>query len=724
MSTLLSTHWYRVAALRPRLRSGLEMARHRYRGQRWFVLRDPASGRTHRYSPGARFVLAGMDGARTVASLWAAAQQQLGEGAPTQDEMIALLGQLHAADLMQCDVTPDAAELFERAEKARAQRARQSFANPMSIKVPLVDPNRFLDALVPVLRSLWNRWGLLAWLALVLPAGVAALVNAEALAGNIADTVFAPSNLVLLALLFPLIKLLHEIGHGIAVKMGGGEVHDMGVMLLVLLPVPYVDASAANGLRSKWARAGVAAAGMMVELALASLAMGVWLLVEPGLVRSIAWNTMLVAGVSTLVFNGNPLLRYDGYFILADLTETPNLGPRANRSVAYLLERWFFGVRDAEPPADTRRERVWLFTYAVLSFAYRMLVTFMIIVFIAAEFFFVGVLLALWAGFMMLLLPLGKVLKALFTGPRLAPVRSRAVAVSAALLGVPILLAAALPLPHRTATEGVLWMPEQALVRAGADGFHSRLLAAPGELVSKGQPVLQATNPLLETQARVAAARVAEIEAQLAQQVALRLAGSTDDPRANADLVREQLLREQALLGSLQRRLAALVVEAPSAGRFVAPQAADREGRFFRKGELLGYVVDPLAPLVRVVVPQGEIGLLGRGSTQLPAVQLRRAHRLGEPVTGRVLRVLPGGSEELPSRALGAGSGGTVPVDPRDASGTRTLERSFQLEIALPPDGLALYGGRVHVRFEHASAPLAQQLWRPLRQLLLSRFGV
>jgi len=123
-ATLLSSHWYRVAPLRPRLRPHLRLFRHRYRGERWFVLRDPVSGRSHRYTPGARLILCGMDGRFSVDELWAAAQRELGEGAPTQDEMIALLGQLHAADLIQCEVTPDAAELFERAQQHSLGGAR------------------------------------------------------------------------------------------------------------------------------------------------------------------------------------------------------------------------------------------------------------------------------------------------------------------------------------------------------------------------------------------------------------------------------------------------------------------------------------------------------------------------------------------------------------------------------------------------------------------------
>ena len=137
------------------------------------------------------------------------------------------------------------------------------------------------------------------------------------------DRVLVPHNLLLLWLVFPVLKTLHEFGHAFATKVYGGEVHEMGVLLLVFTPCPYVDASAASAFRTKWHRIIVGAAGMIVELFLASLALFVWLNVEPGVVRAVTYNVMVIAGISTVLFNGNPLLRYDGYYIFADYLEIP-----------------------------------------------------------------------------------------------------------------------------------------------------------------------------------------------------------------------------------------------------------------------------------------------------------------------------------------------------------------------------------------------------------------
>ena len=113
----------------------------------------------------------------------------------------------------------------------------------------------------------------------------------------------------------------------------------MGIMLLVLTPIPYVDASSASAFRTKWERIMVGAAGMAVELFIAALALFVWINIEPGTVRAILYNMIFIASVSSLLFNGNPLLRYDAYYILGDLLEIPNLGPRGIQYLGYLAQR-------------------------------------------------------------------------------------------------------------------------------------------------------------------------------------------------------------------------------------------------------------------------------------------------------------------------------------------------------------------------------------------------
>ncbi len=712
---LLSNLWYRVAELRPQLLAHARLHRHRYRGELWYLLQDPASGRVHRFTPAARLVLAAMDGRRTVNDLWQIAQRRLGEDAPTQDEVIQLLGQLHGSDLLHTNVPPDALELFERGERVAAQKRRRSWANPMALRIPLVDPGRFLDRFVPLWRLLWGRAGALLWLVVMLPALVMLPAHWPELTNNLSDQVLQTQNLLVLALVFPIVKALHELGHATATRAGGGEVHDMGLMLLVLMPVPYVDASAATVLRSRWRRALVGAAGMLVELFLAALAFYLWLAVEPGLVRALCFNTMIVAGVSTLIFNGNPLLRYDAYYILADLIELPNLAQQSTRYWGYLFEQYVLRVHDAVSPAHTPSERAWYGFYGIASTIYRLFVTIAIALFIGSQFFFIGVVLALWALVMMAVVPVVKAVKHLQARPSLRERRGALAVWGGGAATLATLLVLWMPVPYRVQAEGVVWLPEQATLRAGAAGFFSRFEAAPGSPVKLGTPLLASYDPTLEAQLRLLEARVEELEANYNNEFV--------NDRARAEMVKGQLELERESLERARERARGLNVAAESNGVFTVPQPADMPGRFFKKGEVMGYVLGEVQPVVRVVVEQAVVDTVGL-STQ--GVELRLAEDIGRVREGRIVRQVPAGADEAPSRALVSQGGGRIAADPRDPQGRRTLERIFQIDVAFeqPLERPSAFGQRVFVRFDLRPEPLATQWYGALRRLFLNHFSV
>ena len=194
------------------LRSHAKLHRHRYRDQVWYMLQDPASGRVNRFAPASRLVISLMDGTHTVAELWEIANERLGEDAPTQDEMIQLLGQLHAADLLRSDVNPDVAELFDRGEKEERARYRRSFGNPMAIRAPIWDPDAFLNRFPGLIGFIWSKWGAALWLMVVLPAAFLILPHWPELSHNFGDRLLAVDNLVVpVCCVFPILKAYPRI---------------------------------------------------------------------------------------------------------------------------------------------------------------------------------------------------------------------------------------------------------------------------------------------------------------------------------------------------------------------------------------------------------------------------------------------------------------------------------------------------------------------------------
>jgi putative peptide zinc metalloprotease protein len=531
---------------------------------------------------------------------------------------------------------------------------------------------------------------------------------------DITDRVLDPANLVLLWFVYPVVKALHELGHAYATRRWGGEVHEIGIMLLVLSPVPYVDATSAWGFKDKYRRMAVGAAGIAVELFLGSLALFVWLAVEPGVVRTVAYNVMLICGVSTLLFNGNPLLRFDGYYVLADAIEIPNLGSRSNQYLGYLFQRYALGVRDAESPARTTGERCWMVAYGITSFLYRVFITFVIVLFIAGQFFVIGVLLAIWAVATQVVTPLAKSVSFLATSPRLRRRRGRALATGAAIVVAVAVLLFVAPFPSWTRTEGIVWVPEEAQVRAGADGFVERLLAPVDSEVVSGQPLVQAEEPFLATRVAVLVAQLEELNAKYDALLPM--------DRVNAATVREQMAAAQASLQRAREREAALVFKSSASGRFVVPNAADLPGRFLSKGTLVGYVVQPGELTARVALLQDDIAMV-RQSTR--SVDVMLAAWGASPVPARIRRELPGGSFQLPTAALGSAGGGAVAVDPRDKHGVTALRQVFQIELTIPGEVRSDYlGARVFVRFDHGFEPAGFQVYRAFRRLMLRQFNV
>ncbi len=713
--TLFSPSWYRVAELKPRLRNHAQLHRHDYRGEVWFVLQDHAGGRSHRFSPAAYRFVGLMDGRRTVQQLWDTLNDQEGDEAPTQDEVIRLLGQLHAADVLICNVTPDSRELLRRYRRHVRMRWKQRLWSPLAVRFPLFDPDRFLTRTLPYVRPVFTKYGAYLWVLTVGLAALLAAANWSELTQNIGDRALAPQNLLLLALVYPVVKAVHELCHGYAVKISGGEVHEIGIMFLVLVPVPYVDASAAWGFRDKYRRMLVGAIGIGAELFMGAVALFVWLSVEPGAVHAIAYNVILISGVSTLLFNGNPLLRFDGYYVLVDALEIPNLGNRSNKHLGYLIQKHLFGSRDAKSPASTPGERRWFVFYGIAAFLYRVFILFVIALYIGARFFAIGVLLVIWAIITQVIIPVGKNMKFLFSSPRLRKNRTRALTVSASIVAGVIIVLFLIPAPLWTRAEGVIWPPEQSQLRAGADGVIEQILIADGSRVRQGEPLIAAEDPFLQARVEVLESHRRELELQLT------LAQTID--QVQVAIIREELSAINGDLEYAREQADALTITSPRDGVFVVMQGQDLPGRFVRKGQLVAYVIDPTDHFtVRVVVSQDDIGLL---RDRIRKVDVMQSEWSGRQFVADLRRAVPGGSRQLPTAALGTAGGGSLAIDPRDAEGLRTLENVFEFEVGLPESAPNDYlGNRVYVRFDHGYEPLGLQLYRAARQLLLSRFSV
>ncbi|MDP7398427.1 MAG: peptidase M50, partial [Lentisphaeria bacterium] len=368
-----SESWYRVASQRISLRAHVQIQRQYFRGEKWHVLHDPFNNQFFRIRPAAYEFVSRLNRRRTVQEAWDECLELFTDEAPGQEEVIRLLAQLYHANLLQYELSRDSRQLFDRFKKRRQREVRSYLLSIMFARFPLFDPDAFLQRTLSFVRLLLGPVGMIAWIAVVAYGGKLVFDN---FAGVQEQTqgLLAPGNLVLLYIGLVILKAFHEFGHAYVCRHYGGEVHVMGIMLLVFTPIPYMDATSSWAFRKRRHRILVGAAGMIVEIFVAGLATIVWAKTDGGTIHNLAYNMMITASVSTIVFNINPLLRFDGYYILSDLVDIPNLHSQAAKQTLYLVERFAFGCRKAIPSTQVLGETLFLYVYWVASRIYRVIV--------------------------------------------------------------------------------------------------------------------------------------------------------------------------------------------------------------------------------------------------------------------------------------------------------------------------------------------------------------
>lgn len=707
---LFSDSWHLVARQCPALRPDLRTHRQVYRGEIWRVLGDPMHNDWFRVRAEAWRFLTRLDGATTVDEAWRHVLDTAPESAPGQQEVVQLLAQLHGAGLLRGDLPPDGAAMFRRLQERRRREVRSQWSNFLFLRFPLWDPQRALALLTPLIRGLFSTFGGVLWLSLVVM-GLAAVAGD---AGRFADqtqSLLAPGNLLWLYAGWTGLKLLHELAHGLAVRRSGGEVHVMGVMLLVFTPVPFVDASAAWGFRRRRERMLVGAAGMLSDLAVAAIAALIWAHTGTGVVNAVAHNLVVLGSVATLGFNGNPLLRFDGYYLLGDLLEQPNLAARAQQQLRSWLERTLWRRRGVAPVGRTPREGFWLGVYATVSLSYRLVLMTVIVGFVAGQLFEVGLLLAVVVLGLWIVAPVVRFAGYLARGPELSRCRSRAVGVTLGATLAGLLLVGWVPMPRHFRAPGVVRASAAATVVAGTDGQIERVWVESGAWVEAGQVLVEMTNSELVAQQ----ARLTAMEAE----VAVRQGWARDrQPGQLAPLrARAALLDRQRV--ELEARRKALQVRAPHAGRWLAPYAADYAGVWVARGTELGAVVGDRTVYFSTVVAQSAAADLFRG--QLRGGEVWLPGWGGSPLVGGVPHVVPIDRSTLPTASLGWLAGGEVRVT-EEGSGRTTTEPFYEVRLPLAASAATRHLREGTARFDLPPEPWAAQGWRALRQVLQRRY--
>ncbi len=716
-----SESWYRVVGLKPKLRATAQISRQYYRGERWYVVRDPAGNQFHRLSDAAYRFIGLLDGRRTVGESWDIVGGTLADDAPTQPEVIQILSQLYAANLIETDVTPDAKILLRRHKKQLKRKMQGRMLQVMFPRIPLWDCDTFLVRWMPLMKTFLSHFGILLWLAVVGFAVFKIAPEWGRIQSAAAHTV-SPDNWLWLWAVFVLTKLIHELGHAFMCRRFGGEVHELGIMFLVFIPTPYVDASTAWGFPSKWHKILVGSGGMIFEIFFAALCAFIWLNTnETSLLSQLCYNAMFIASVSTVIFNANPLLRYDGYYMLSDYLEIPNLQRKSTEYTLGLIKRHVFRIKPNQP-LPPPLQRMWLFLYSITSTVYRAFVMFVIIFMVTyqlpEQIRWLGLLMAAAAVITWACVPLFKLFKYLTIETELHRKRGRAWAFTGAVTAAIVLLVGIIPFNVSVHAEGVVNPREERYVFADSPGFVSEVKVTDGQWVKEGDVLLVATDDTLDARLQELASTVKAQEARYRQLLVV--------DAAQANIERKQLEVYRSQLADVRRRKDKLTIRAPISGQFVSPMYREMQGRYIQPGQEVAVIRNLDEVVVKATLEQTEVELVRKDLVRdMPTgeAKVRFAGRFGEVLHALKYTLVPGSQDKVDPQVTHTG-GGPIAPDPRDPSGQRPMQEQFTLRVELAnPRGDFIPGQRAYVKIELDKRPLFWQGWRRLLQLVQGTSG-
>lgn len=701
-----------IEQLRLELRHDLKFALHRHDGLPCYVVEDPLAGSFYRIGAAEFAFLSELDGRATLADAVARTANALGENAFTTEEATAICQWLLESGLASTGDSRGASLLVERAVRLREQAFLRK-ANPLYLRLPLVNPDRLLRFLSPLAALAFNGPALLVWLAMLFAAGLT-LVRQWPEFSQTVSYVYLQHHWLWITGAWVAIKVLHELAHGIVCRRFGGQVPEGGLYFIFFAPVPYVDVTAAWRFGSKWQRIATSAAGVYLELFLASLAVLIWTYTSSEAIKTVAQSVAVASGATTLLFNLNVLMRFDGYYILVDLLEMPNLYQRGAQYVDYLFRRYVLGISMRSPLAGTEHV-AFARLYALASYGWRWLVSIGMMAGAVIAFGEPGWILAAVCLVTWIVLPAWRMARDAVLGSARSPARPWRFAAFAA---ASFLLAAwglTMTWPERISCAAVVDYASLAVVRAASPGFVRQIHVRSGQSVQAGDPLVTLEN--VELQGEYDDLLVVR-EGILFKRQRDLITGelATYQSRLNELAIIERQIAE------LDRKLKALTVRSPIAGRVISADLPSTLGRYVALGdEVLSVGDDAALEVILCVAPRDLPGF--QEAAGKPADLWLWG---GETLSVEVPTLDPRATRSLPHPAMAATAGGTMPVRVVPASENSNadielIEPCVTGRLPLRPLDLAAFhpGQRGDVSLYRTTDTIAVVLWKRWNALRL-----
>lgn len=598
----------------------------------------------------------------------------------------------------------------------RKQNTNPKWWNPFWIRLPITKPDRLLRQFQPLSNWIFSPTATVAGVLIMLAAAIQILFNYEQFS-NAATSVFAPQNWAFLVLAWLMLKLIHELAHGMVCQRYGGSVSETGVILAFLVPLPYVDVSSCWAFRNRWKRIHTSIAGMYVELLAASVATFVWMYSESLVAKHLAHNVIIMASLSTILFNANPLMRFDGYYVLSDLLELPNLYADAMSTVRDRCALLLFGIRSSDPVPVGRRRYV-LLLYGIAALFWKVLVCASLVIAASVMFHGAGIILSVCGVALWLVAPVAVDLQRVLSEKAMRKIQLFRATLVVSCAGTLVTMAAAwLPVPVAQTAPGIVTMPEGSAIRAEVSGFVQQVHVVDGQRVEKGQLLLELRNDELESS-------FADLMLQIDQEEIRRHSAIRDHNAAAARVAAGNITSLRQQMAELQNQIHELQVRAPESGLVVRRRIEELINTYVDAGDQILHVDNLRQREFHMSVAQEDFSHLK--SVVGKRVNLRIGSRAR--LSGVLTRIIPRASRRLMYPSLAASAGGMLPVV--ESADTETVvrkeltEQRFEAVVQINADAaLTTVGERGYATVVPRHENLATWLLQESREWMKERLA-
>lgn len=698
----------------PRLRTDLRVSLQAAGGEVGVLVEDPLTLNYFRFGPEEWDFASRLDGLRSVEEAAQQTQHRFHSQCVNASNTTQFVRWLASNELLYGQGTPK-----EPTHKkiSPAQLVSAAFFT----RVPLCYPDRWLGVIYPWFRWCFQRAAVMGWVILVLIGGFAIWGDWERFFQS-TRSYFSLANGLALVAIWLALKVVHELFHGLACKHFGGTVGACGIALILFSPIAFVDVSSTWKFHNRWHRVFVSAAGLYVELAIAAIAAWIWSRTSSDAVAFVTHATVLAASVTSLLFNANPLMRFDGYYALADVLDIPNLYTESQRLVRQCVKRQIYG--NAKSSHLERPPRYWLLiSYGLAASIWRPIVTVSLMLAAMRLLHGAGQLLALAAGCLWLVLPGVRLIRAMCMGDEnMIPSRTRLL-LSLSAVGAAAFLISLIPIPGGVRAPAIVDYDPLYDLRSESSGFVQRVYVKTGQFVAVGQPLIELQNDELLAELEIL---TLEYETSRIRMRILNEQGRVAEYQAEAGT--RDALRER--LRVLQQRREGLFIRAPADGVVLTRRLDERVGQYVEAGTSLICLGADGDKRVFVSIPEHHVqSFLQRvGQTGVLAINIR-----GQKIANATLAAVePTASDVLKHYLLGAHVGGPLPIvadfsqsdrNGRDTEKVSLLAPRFEGTVDVPAEvARRLRSGQIgELRLTDWSETVGRKIYRQASQWLAQR---